>query len=216
MVNLVFSSLYFSILWVRESMMRILEKLLNSLMNWNLLKPASWALDQVGVWHIWMWETIEILLDVLTPSRFFFFFLPPCVVYHPQIGYSHRSRCSSTSSSVTGSAPVEAPAQVQPQASGYTSRPNVPHKQVMCTQTQTSLPSLPWQIWHACTLLHKESPRAQNWPCFLGGRRITLSSVNQSKISQSWVCELCIAPSSECLQLPFDIAWACHGGVGGG
>ncbi|KAF4072438.1 hypothetical protein AMELA_G00263020 [Ameiurus melas] len=51
-------------------------------------------------------------------------------VYHPQIGYSHRSRCSSTSSSVTGSAPVEAPAQVQPQASGYTSRPNVPHKQV--------------------------------------------------------------------------------------
>ncbi|XP_062854515.1 spermatogenesis-associated serine-rich protein 2 [Trichomycterus rosablanca] len=53
-------------------------------------------------------------------------------VYHPQTGYSNRSRCSSTSSSVTSSAPVEAPppAQSQPQASGYTSRPNVPHKQV--------------------------------------------------------------------------------------
>ncbi|KAF7695470.1 spermatogenesis-associated serine-rich protein 2 isoform X2 [Silurus meridionalis] len=53
-------------------------------------------------------------------------------VYHPQTGYSNRSRCSSTSSSITGSAPVEAPApaQTQPQASGYTSRPNVPHKQV--------------------------------------------------------------------------------------
>ncbi|XP_022526715.2 spermatogenesis-associated serine-rich protein 2 isoform X1 [Astyanax mexicanus] len=53
-------------------------------------------------------------------------------VYHPQTGYSNRSRCSSTSSSVTGPAPVETPppAQTQPQASGYTSRPNVPHKQV--------------------------------------------------------------------------------------
>ncbi|KAL6459072.1 hypothetical protein MHYP_G00325440 [Metynnis hypsauchen] len=57
-------------------------------------------------------------------------------VYHPQTGYSNRSRCSSTSSSVTGSAPVEGPplpqaqAPPQPQASGYTGRPNVPHKQV--------------------------------------------------------------------------------------
>ncbi|XP_058245879.1 spermatogenesis-associated serine-rich protein 2 isoform X2 [Hemibagrus wyckioides] len=55
-------------------------------------------------------------------------------VYHPQTGYSNRSRCSSTSSSVTGSASVEAsapaPPQAQTQASGYTSRPNVPHKQV--------------------------------------------------------------------------------------
>ncbi|KAK3566526.1 hypothetical protein QTP86_034032 [Hemibagrus guttatus] len=55
-------------------------------------------------------------------------------VYHPQTGYSHRSRCSSTSSSVIGSASVEAsapaPPQAQTQASGYTSRPNVPHKQV--------------------------------------------------------------------------------------
>ncbi|XP_066499676.1 spermatogenesis-associated serine-rich protein 2 [Hoplias malabaricus] len=53
-------------------------------------------------------------------------------VYHPQTGYSNRSRCSSTSSSVASSAPAEAPppTQAQPQASGYTSRPNVPHKQV--------------------------------------------------------------------------------------
>ncbi|XP_060736764.1 spermatogenesis-associated serine-rich protein 2 isoform X1 [Tachysurus vachellii] len=53
-------------------------------------------------------------------------------VYHPQTGYSNRSRCNSTSSSVTGSASVEAsaPPQAQTQASGYTSRPNVPHKQV--------------------------------------------------------------------------------------
>ncbi|XP_072537683.1 spermatogenesis-associated serine-rich protein 2 [Salminus brasiliensis] len=53
-------------------------------------------------------------------------------VYHPQTGYSNRSRCSSTSSSVTGPAPVEAqpPPQTHPQASGYPGRPNVPHKQV--------------------------------------------------------------------------------------
>ncbi|XP_076845713.1 spermatogenesis-associated serine-rich protein 2 isoform X2 [Brachyhypopomus gauderio] len=52
-------------------------------------------------------------------------------VYHPQTGYSNRSRCSSTSSSVTSSAPVEAPPPSQgPQASGYTARPSVPHKQV--------------------------------------------------------------------------------------
>ncbi|XP_026884907.2 spermatogenesis-associated serine-rich protein 2 isoform X1 [Electrophorus electricus] len=53
-------------------------------------------------------------------------------VYHPQTGYSNRSRCSSTSSSVTGSAPVEAPPppQAPSQASGYTPRSSVPHKQV--------------------------------------------------------------------------------------
>ncbi|TSN76510.1 Spermatogenesis-associated serine-rich protein 2 [Bagarius yarrelli] len=53
-------------------------------------------------------------------------------MYHPQTGYSNRSRCSSTSSSVAGSVPVEAtaPPQAQPQASGYTNRSNVPHKQV--------------------------------------------------------------------------------------
>lgn len=53
-------------------------------------------------------------------------------VYHPQTSYSNRSRCSSTSSSLTGSATVEGPppAPAQPQASGYTRGPNVPHKQV--------------------------------------------------------------------------------------
>lgn len=53
-------------------------------------------------------------------------------VYHPQTGYSSRSRCSSTSSSVTGSAPAKAPPppELQHQASAYTGRPSVPHKQV--------------------------------------------------------------------------------------
>ncbi|XP_051509067.1 spermatogenesis-associated serine-rich protein 2-like [Myxocyprinus asiaticus] len=53
-------------------------------------------------------------------------------VYHPQTSYSSRSRCSSTSSSVTGSAPAQAPppSELQHQASVYTSRPNVPHKQI--------------------------------------------------------------------------------------
>ncbi|XP_043103009.1 spermatogenesis-associated serine-rich protein 2 [Puntigrus tetrazona] len=53
-------------------------------------------------------------------------------VYHPQTGYSSRSRCSSTSSSVTGSAPAKAPPppEVQHQASAYTGRPSVPHKQI--------------------------------------------------------------------------------------
>ncbi|XP_042585094.1 spermatogenesis-associated serine-rich protein 2-like [Cyprinus carpio] len=53
-------------------------------------------------------------------------------VYHPQTGYSSRSRCSSTSSSVTGSAPAKAPPspELQHQASAYTSRPSVPHKQI--------------------------------------------------------------------------------------
>uniref|UniRef100_A0A671M617 Spermatogenesis-associated serine-rich protein 2-like n=2 Tax=Sinocyclocheilus anshuiensis TaxID=1608454 RepID=A0A671M617_9TELE len=53
-------------------------------------------------------------------------------VYHPQTGYSSRSRCSSTSSSVTGSAPAKAPPslELQHQASAYTGRPSVPHKQI--------------------------------------------------------------------------------------
>ncbi|XP_051525287.1 spermatogenesis-associated serine-rich protein 2-like [Myxocyprinus asiaticus] len=53
-------------------------------------------------------------------------------VYHPQTSYSSRSRCSSTSSSVTGSAPAKAPPLSEPQhqASPYTSRTNVPHKQI--------------------------------------------------------------------------------------
>lgn len=52
-------------------------------------------------------------------------------VYHPQTDYSSRSRCSSTSSSVTGSAPAKAPPpELQHQASAYTGRPGVPHKQV--------------------------------------------------------------------------------------
>ncbi|XP_016115723.1 spermatogenesis-associated serine-rich protein 2-like [Sinocyclocheilus grahami] len=54
-------------------------------------------------------------------------------VYHPQTGYSSRSRCSSTSSSVTGSAPAKAPPSLElqhPQASAYTGRPSVPHKQI--------------------------------------------------------------------------------------
>ncbi|XP_026072857.1 spermatogenesis-associated serine-rich protein 2-like [Carassius auratus] len=54
-------------------------------------------------------------------------------VYHPQTDYSSRSRCSSTSSSVTGSAPAKAPppSELQHyQASAYTGRPSVPHKQI--------------------------------------------------------------------------------------
>uniref|UniRef100_A0A673I5Y4 Spermatogenesis-associated serine-rich protein 2-like n=1 Tax=Sinocyclocheilus rhinocerous TaxID=307959 RepID=A0A673I5Y4_9TELE len=53
-------------------------------------------------------------------------------VYHPQTGYSSRSRCSSTSSSVTGSTPAKAPPspELQHQASAYTGRPSVPHKQI--------------------------------------------------------------------------------------
>lgn len=53
-------------------------------------------------------------------------------VYHPQTSYSSRSRCSSTSSSVTGSVPVKAPppSELQHQASAYTGRPGVPHKQI--------------------------------------------------------------------------------------
>ncbi|XP_051963795.1 spermatogenesis-associated serine-rich protein 2-like isoform X2 [Xyrauchen texanus] len=66
-------------------------------------------------------------------------------VYHPQTSYSSRSRCSSTSSSVTGSAPAKAPPPSEPQhqASAYTSRPNVPHKQVkMCRMTSLITPNL--------------------------------------------------------------------------
>ncbi|XP_050972238.1 spermatogenesis-associated serine-rich protein 2 [Labeo rohita] len=53
-------------------------------------------------------------------------------VYHPQTSYSSRSRCSSTSSSVTGSVPAKAPPppELQHQASAYTGRPSVPHKQI--------------------------------------------------------------------------------------
>lgn len=134
------SSFYFSILWVRGSMMRILEKLLSSVMSWNLLKIASCPLDQVGFWLVRVCESCWYsggLLMIYQPVTLLSF----CVVYHPQTGYSNRSRCNSASSSVTGSAHVEAPAppQAQPQASGYTSRPNVPHKQVTCTQEQCSL-----------------------------------------------------------------------------
>ncbi|XP_059403737.1 spermatogenesis-associated serine-rich protein 2-like [Carassius carassius] len=54
-------------------------------------------------------------------------------VYHPQTDYSNRSRCSSTSSSVTGSTPAKAPPPSEfqhYQASAYTGRPSVPHKQI--------------------------------------------------------------------------------------
>ncbi|XP_056585546.1 spermatogenesis-associated serine-rich protein 2 [Triplophysa dalaica] len=46
-------------------------------------------------------------------------------VYHPQTSYSSRSRCSSTSSSVTSST-----SEIQPQPSAYMARSNVPHKQI--------------------------------------------------------------------------------------
>ncbi|XP_067270730.1 spermatogenesis-associated serine-rich protein 2 [Pseudorasbora parva] len=51
-------------------------------------------------------------------------------VYHPQTSYSSRSRCSSTSSSV--SVPVKAPppSELHPQASVTSSRPGGPHKQI--------------------------------------------------------------------------------------
>ncbi|MFT7812827.1 spermatogenesis-associated serine-rich protein 2 [Arapaima gigas] len=48
-------------------------------------------------------------------------------VYHPQTGYSSRSRCSSAASSVASPAPQEAAAPVQPQGSG--SRPGQTQKQ---------------------------------------------------------------------------------------
>ncbi|XP_036389439.1 spermatogenesis-associated serine-rich protein 2 [Megalops cyprinoides] len=67
-------------------------------------------------------------------------------VYHPQTGYSSRSRCSSASSSITGPSVLEGqpqappPAQAlpppqtqpppQPQASGYGGRPAQLHRQV--------------------------------------------------------------------------------------
>ncbi|KAL1020719.1 hypothetical protein UPYG_G00003760 [Umbra pygmaea] len=47
-------------------------------------------------------------------------------VYHPQTGYSSRSRCSSTSSSVTGPASVESPPQHH--GSSYEGRPAQPTK----------------------------------------------------------------------------------------
>ncbi|KAJ8258159.1 hypothetical protein GJAV_G00193800 [Gymnothorax javanicus] len=61
-------------------------------------------------------------------------------VYHPQTGYSSRSRCSSAASSITGpssnpeasSPPLSQappPVQAPPQASGYGSRPAQPHRQ---------------------------------------------------------------------------------------
>lgn len=46
-------------------------------------------------------------------------------VYHPQTSYSSRSRCSSTSSSVTSPT-----TELQHQPSAYMGRPNVPHKQI--------------------------------------------------------------------------------------
>ncbi|XP_030640049.1 spermatogenesis-associated serine-rich protein 2 [Chanos chanos] len=52
-------------------------------------------------------------------------------VYHPQTSYSNRSRCSSTSSSITGPPQVESqPPAPQPQPTGYGNRPAQPHKQV--------------------------------------------------------------------------------------
>ncbi|XP_035238667.1 spermatogenesis-associated serine-rich protein 2 [Anguilla anguilla] len=64
-------------------------------------------------------------------------------VYHPQTGYSSRSRCSSAASSITGPGalealappqsqappPAQAPPQAPPQASGYGGRPAQPHRQ---------------------------------------------------------------------------------------
>lgn len=164
-------------------------------MNWNLLKPASWPLDQVWFWHVWICGRIEILLNLLTSFRFV---LSSCVVYHPQTGYSNRSRCSSTSSSVTGFAPVEVPTppQAQPQASGYTSRPNVPHKQVTCTQTQISLLFLNSRHPFAHTECRKrESTRV--WVCkcvrtklaLMGGALHSCMPINCIAYS-SWVWRL--------------------------
>ncbi|KAJ8369898.1 hypothetical protein SKAU_G00099260 [Synaphobranchus kaupii] len=56
-------------------------------------------------------------------------------VYHPQTGYSSRSRCSSAASSITGPGALEAlslpQSQAPPpvQAAGYGSRPAQPHRQ---------------------------------------------------------------------------------------
>ncbi|XP_066564277.1 spermatogenesis-associated serine-rich protein 2 isoform X2 [Amia ocellicauda] len=55
-------------------------------------------------------------------------------VYHPQTGYSSRSRCSSASSSLTSPGTPEGPPPPLPQASGYSprdaaARPTQPHRQ---------------------------------------------------------------------------------------
>ncbi|XP_029520841.2 spermatogenesis-associated serine-rich protein 2-like isoform X1 [Oncorhynchus nerka] len=49
-------------------------------------------------------------------------------VYHPQTGYSSRSRCSSTSSSITGPGSLEAPPQSQHQGSSFEGHPTHPNK----------------------------------------------------------------------------------------
>ncbi|KAJ8016852.1 hypothetical protein DPEC_G00011650 [Dallia pectoralis] len=49
-------------------------------------------------------------------------------VYHPQTGYSSRSRCSSTSSSITGPGSLENPPPSQHQGSSYEGRPTQPNK----------------------------------------------------------------------------------------
>jgi len=86
-----------------------------------------WAGNVSGTWQPWTWLFVSY--------KWIRWLIVWCVcvraVYHPQTDYSSRSRCSSTSSSVTGSAPAKAPPpELQHQASAYTGRPGVPHKQV--------------------------------------------------------------------------------------
>ncbi|KAJ8390480.1 hypothetical protein AAFF_G00102770 [Aldrovandia affinis] len=50
-------------------------------------------------------------------------------VYHPQTGYSSRSRCSSASSTITTPGTLEGLSPPPPQASGYIGRPAQPHRQ---------------------------------------------------------------------------------------
>ncbi|KAF7669039.1 hypothetical protein LDENG_00254540 [Lucifuga dentata] len=50
-------------------------------------------------------------------------------VYHPRTGYSNRSRCSSTSSSVANPGLLETPTPTQPQSTGNETRPP-PNKQI--------------------------------------------------------------------------------------
>ncbi|KAG9333971.1 hypothetical protein JZ751_009287 [Albula glossodonta] len=73
-------------------------------------------------------------------------------VYHPQTGYSSRSRCSSASSSITGpsstleglapsqqsQAPPTSQAPPPPQALGYGGRPNQPHRQATTVRVRAT------------------------------------------------------------------------------
>lgn len=73
-------------------------------------------------------------------------------VYHPQTGYSSRSRCSSTSSSITGPGSLETPPQTQ--NSSNESRPTQPYKQSFQGNRR--------QVYHAGPRYNGDSYRDRN------------------------------------------------------